>query len=414
MAAYEWKLPDVGEGIHEAEIMQWLVAEGDEVAPDQPILQIQTDKAVVDIPSPTAGRVAKILAQEGELVRVGTVVIVFDSASGSSAAVAPEPEPAVSPSSPALPVSAEKQVAGRRALATPAVRKLARELHVDIQQVHGSGERGRVLAEDVRAYAAGDSRPKQVPGPSAATPRPRSVQPLAEEIRVPLRGTRRAIAEHMVRSKYTAPHVTNMDEVEVEALVAMRQQMKETAGEQGIKLTYLPFIIKAVIAALKQFPYLNSSLDDDTKEIVLKPYYHIGIAVDDPDGLVVPVIRNADQKSLLELAREIHDLTDRAHAHRLTREELGGSTFTITNFGSFGGLFATPVINYPEVAIFGTGRIQKRALVVGDDDRIVARQVMSVCLTFDHRVVDGGTAGRFTNLIMRYLHQPANLFLEMS
>ncbi len=409
MAAYEWKLPDVGEGIHEAEIMHWLVSEGEDVAPDQPILQIQTDKAVVDIPSPTAGRVTKILAQEGDVVRVGTVVIVFDREGGIQAPAA-EAAATLAAAQPAR--RPDTGPAAPRALATPAVRKLARELGVDIQQVSGSGERGRVMAEDVRAFAEGGARPE--PPKHAATPSIRTLPQVPEDVRVPLRGTRRAIAEHMVRSKYTAPHVTNMDDVEVEALVAMRQQMKATAAEQGVKLTYLPFIIKAVISALKQFPYLNSSLDDETQEIVLKPYYHIGIAVDDPDGLVVPVIRHADQKSLLELAREIQDLTDRAHAHRLTRDEMGGSTFTITNFGSFGGLFATPVINYPEVAIFGTGRIQKRAVVVGEDDRIVARQMMSVCLTFDHRVVDGGTAGRFTNVVMRYLNQPANLFLEMS
>lgn len=416
MAAYEWKLPDVGEGIHEAEIMHWLVSEGEDVVPDQPILQIQTDKAVVDIPSPTAGQVTKILAQEGDVVRVGTVVIVFDSAVRAQAA---EPASTTVSETPAIPASrtalgdkTETRQPDRRALATPAVRKLARELGVDIQRVPGSGDRGRVVAEDIRAFAEGVSRPE--PPKPASIPVARSGQEPQEDVRVPLRGTRRAIAEHMVRSKYTAPHVTNMDDVEVEALVAMRQQLKATAAEQGVKLTYLPFIIKAVIAALKQFPYLNASLDDEAQEIVLKPYYHIGIAVDDPDGLVVPVIRHADQKSLLDLAREIQDLTERAHAHRLTRDEMGGSTFTLTNFGSFGGLFATPVINYPEVAIFGTGRIQKRAVVLGEDDCIVARQMMSVCLTFDHRVVDGGTAGRFTNVVMRYLNQPANLFLEMS
>lgn len=419
MAVYEWKLPDVGEGIHEAEIVRWLVAPGDVVDPDQPILEIQTDKASVDIPSPVAGRVDKILAEEGQMVTVGTVVIVFDAAgeaSGSgSAGTSQEPAPTTSP---AQTVSSAEPTPGagspsRRALATPAVRKLARELGVDIQRVPGSGERGRVLADDVRSFKEGPTTPAP-----AVEPRPKSqpAKPLpnsGDDVRVPLRGTRRAIAEHMVRSKFTAPHVSTMDETDVSALVALRQEMKPAAEAASVKLTYLPFIIKAVVAALRRYPYLNASLDDAAQEIVLKPYYHIGIAVDDPEGLVVPVIRDADKKSLLELAREIQDLTERAHQRALARDEMTGSTFTITNYGSFGGMFATPVINYPEVGIFGTGRIQKKALVL-DDDSIVVRPVMTVCLTFDHRVVDGGTAGRFTNQVMRYLRRPTELFLEMN
>ncbi|NMP21105.1 dihydrolipoamide acetyltransferase family protein [Sulfobacillus harzensis] len=411
MAVYEWKLPDVGEGIHEAEIMKWHVAPGDSVAQEQVIVEIQTDKAVVDIPSPVAGRVKAVLAQEGDVVRVGTPVIEFDTdaAVSSETPAAPSEEPVSQPapaSSPAVPPGGNKRV-----LATPAVRKLARELGVDIQAVTGSGEHGRVLKEDVRAFK---ESPRPQPAPSAPVA-PVAQETLGNEVRIPLRGLRRTIAEHMVRSKFTAPHVTTMDEVEVARLVALREQMKVRATEEGVKLTYLPFIIKALVAALKRFPYLNASLDDEAKEIVLKPYYHIGIAVDDPEGLIVPVIRDADKKSLMELAREIQDLTERAHAHTLSRDELTGSTFTVTNYGSFGGLFATPVINYPEVGIFGTGRIQKKAIVVNPEtDEIQARPVMSVCLTFDHRVVDGGTAGRFTNQVMRYLNQPTDLFLEMS
>ncbi len=407
MAAYEWKLPDVGEGIHEAEIVKWHVAVGDTVKPDQPIVEIQTDKATVDIPSPVAGRVENILAEEGQLVTVGTVVIVFDAIRGVKAPEpAPDREPQVGTEPAPSPAAPAGHIPTRRALATPAVRKLARELGVDIQQVQGSGERGRVLAEDIRRF-------KEAPGPEPSpAPSARRVSS-AEALRVPLRGTRRAIAEHMVRSKFTAPHVSTMDEVDVSALVALRQEMKAAAEASSVKLTYLPFIIKAVVASLKRYPYLNASLDDAAQEIVLKPYYHIGLAVDDPDGLVVPVVKDADQKSLIELAREIQDLTGRAHQHTLSREDMSGSTFTITNYGSFGGMFATPVINYPEVGIFGAGRIQKRAVVL-EDDSIVVRPVMTVSLTFDHRVVDGGTAGRFTNQVMRYLNRPAELFLEMN
>ncbi len=429
MAIYEWKLPDVGEGIHEAEIMKWHVNPGDKVEAEQVILEIQTDKAVVDIPSPVAGRVSALLADEGSVVRVGTPVIHFETEATGGSSSQVETEAGASsiqtPSAPPQSVSAPRKESSAsegapsagRVLATPAVRKLARELGLDIRQVVGSGENGRILKEDLHAFQKGiDAQPRREPSapslPSAATP---VRSPAAEDIRVPLRGLRRTIAEHMVRSKFTAPHVTTMDEVEVSALVNLRAQMKVRAENEGVKLTYLPFIMKALVASLKRFPYLNASLDDDHQEIILKPYYHLGIAVDDPEGLVVPVVRDVDKKSLLELAREVQDLTERAHAHKLSREELSGSTFTITNYGSFGGLFATPVINYPEVAIFGTGRIQKKAIVINPEtDEIAARPVMSVCLTFDHRVVDGGTAGRFTNQVMRYLHQPTELFLEMN
>ncbi len=419
MAVYQWKLPDVGEGIHEAEIVKWLVAVGDEVETDQPILEIQTDKASVDIPSPVAGHVQQILAAEGQVVRVGTVVIEFNVGGESLAAPSDgqaQPAPTVAASAPRETPASASSAASRRALATPAVRKLARELGVNIQEVPGTGDNGRVLPEDVRRFTAPE-KAAPPPAPQEAPREPVIAAPLMEaagdEVRIPLRGLRRTIAEHMVRSKFTAPHVSSMDEVEVSALVELREQMKEIAAKEGVKLTYLPFIVKAVVTALKRFPYLNASLDDANQEIILKPYYHIGIAVDDPEGLVVPVLRHADRKSLVELAQEIRDLTDRAHQRALKRDEMTGSTFTLTNYGSFGGLFATPVINYPEVGIFGTGRIQKKAVVL-DDGQIVARPVMGVCLTFDHRVADGGMAGRFTNQVMRYLNRPAELFLEMN
>ncbi|MCY0899418.1 MAG: dihydrolipoamide acetyltransferase family protein [Firmicutes bacterium] len=404
MTQYEWTLPDVGEGIHEAEIVKWHVAPGDRVAAEQPIVEIQTDKATVEIPSPVAGQVDALLAAEGAVVRVGTPVIRFAVETGSGRTTSAATEAPVPPRE--TPLAAPPR---SRVLATPAVRRLARELGVDIHQIQGSGEHGRVLADDVRTAAA---------RPAAVADRPPSPEPRLQpaddgDVRVPLRGTRRTIAEHMVKAMYTAPHVTAMDEVEVSTLVAWREEMKAAARSRDVHLTYLPFIIKAAIGALKRFPYLNASLDDERQEIVLKSRYHIGIAVDDEEGLVVPVIRDADKKSLWELAEIIQDLSRRAHEHRLTREELTGSTFTITNFGSFGGLYATPIINYPEVAILGSGRIQKKAIVV-DDDRVVVKPVMSVTLTFDHRVVDGGTAGRFLNQVMRYLQSPLDLFMEMN
>lgn len=423
MAVYEWKLPDVGEGIHEAEIMKWHVKVSDEVVQDAVICELQTDKAVVDIPSPVAGRVKEIRAQEGDLVRVGTVVIIFEVGASSTTATTstelpkappkdnPNKNPKVIPDDTASPSTAPP----RRALATPSVRKLARELGIDIQAVQGSGENGRVLPEDLRAARARSAESGTAQGDAPVVAENVLVPPLdRKETRIPLRGMRRSIAEHMVRSKYTAPHVSTMDEIEVSELVAMREAMKKGLPDNTVKLTYLPFVIKAVVAALVKFPYLNSSLDEETQEIVLKAYYHIGIAVDDPEGLVVPVIKNADQKSLVQLAHEIHDLTTKAHNRRLSPAEVTGSTFTITNYGSFGGIYATPVINYPEVAIFGTGRIQKRPVVLPESDDIVVRPVLSACLTFDHRVVDGGTAGRFTNQVLRYLHKPLELFMEMN
>ncbi len=429
MALYEWKLPDVGEGIHEAEIVKWHIKAGDQVAADQVIAEIQTDKAVVEIPSPVSGQVEAVFAQEGDLVAVGTALVKFNT--GEQAMLVQDlPSPSTTEENPPEPRRMPEDGIGRPVLATPAVRKLARELGVDIRQIPGSGERGRVLADDVHLFA------EKRPGPSPTGPTDfRSTQPLASEsqtwakasvvtpfakdadqdVRVPLRGLRRTIAEHMVRSKFTAPHVSVMDEVEVSGLVALREEMKSRTEAEGVRLTYLPFVIKALVAALKRYPYLNASLDDEAGEIILKPYCHIGIAVDDPDGLVVPVIRQADRKSLLELAQEIQDLSARAHAHTLSREELTGSTFSVTNYGSLGGWYATPVINHPEVGIFGMGRMEKKAVVVdADRDEIGVRWVMAVGLTFDHRVVDGGTASRFLNQVRQYLNRPTTLFLEMN
>ncbi len=430
MALYEWKLPDIGEGIHEAEIVKWHIKPGDHITSDQVIAEIQTDKAVVEIPSPVSGRVEAFYAEEGDVVLVGTTLVTFDTKETVPSHPRVEAANAKPHHGEALPET-ENEIK-RPVLATPAVRKLARELRVDIRQVSGQGENGRILAEDVRRFkeqitVRSTEHPRQQTKPQGTllqesppeallkSPMTAPASDASRDVRIPLRGLRRKIADHMVQSKFTAPHVSVMDEVEVTNLVAWRQEVKTDAEQEGVHLTYLPFVIKALIAGLKRYPYLNASLDDKTQEIVLKPYYHIGVAVDDPDGLVVPVIRDADRKSLLELAREIQDLSSRAHAHTLRREELTGSTFSITNYGALGGWYATPVINYPEVGIFGIGRIEKKAVVVDSEhDEIAVRWVMAVGLTFDHRVVDGGTASRFLNQMRQYLNRPANLFLEMN
>ena len=460
----QWKLPDVGEGIHEAEIVRWLVHEHETVQADQPLVEIQTDKALVEVSSPYAGTIAKLHAVEGEVVKVGTVLVEFsapDAATGSAAAstapattATPEPVAAsaapVSPADPASALAASAAWAAgaagapakprRRALATPAIRRFAREMSVNIDEVTGTGKDGRVTEEDIRRFmqgkqgavqpdvqAGGNAAGANVSAPNPASPHragaplpPLSPMPTAaapggplqSEERVALRGLRRAISEHMVRSIYTAPHVTGMDEADATELVAFKRKAAEIAQRKGVKLTYLPFVIKAVVSALKEYPYLNASLDDSAGEIVLKRYYNIGIAVDTPNGLLVPVIANADQKSLLELAADVERLSAKAHDRTLTQAELQGGTFTISNIGSFGGLFATPIINYPEVAILAVGKIAKRPVAL-EDDSIVVRQMLTLSLTFDHRVIDGGMSGRFTRHVIRYLQNPAEMFLEL-
>ncbi|HEY8449439.1 MAG TPA: dihydrolipoamide acetyltransferase family protein, partial [Bacillota bacterium] len=385
--AFEFKLPDVGEGIHEGEIVRWLVAEGDVVAEDQPLVEVQTDKAVVEIPSPVAGRIARLHFKDGDVVEVGSVLVTIEE----SAAGRTPPQPAgakaevgagqaalattgaavtaaeVGPDASDPRAAASDSTPRRRVLATPATRRLARELGVDLEQVPGSGPGGRVTDEDVRAFAAARQAPSgreaiatgaaaKAAAPSATTaptpartaaPAPRPAAPTVTgeatqlEERIPLRGVRKRIAEQMVTSKYTAPHVTVMDEVDVTELVRVREGALPLAAERGIKLTYLPFMIKAVIAGLREFPYLNASLDDANQTIVLKRYYHIGIATDTEEGLIVPVVKNADQKSILQLAAEIADLVERARNRRIALEDLRDGTFTLTNVGPLGGLFST-------------------------------------------------------------------------
>ncbi|MBX6395150.1 MAG: 2-oxo acid dehydrogenase subunit E2, partial [Alicyclobacillaceae bacterium] len=313
-----------------------------------------------------------------------------------------------------------------RVKATPAVRRLARELGVDLRLVPGTGPAGRVMEEDVRAFAErqretarGDlpasalgSDEKPGGGIEPGADREADTRPAPAEERIPLRGVRRAIAEHMVRSKLTIPHVTGMDEADVTDLVALRKQMAEVAKEQQVNITYLPFVIKAVVSALKEYPYFNASVDDERGEIVLKRVYHIGIAVDAPDGLVVPVIRDADRKSVVQLAKEIEELKEKARTRSLTPGDMRDGTFTISNIGSFGGLFATPIIHYPQTAILATGKIVRRPVIL-EDDRVVGRYMMPVSLTFDHRIIDGGLSGRFLGHVIRLLSNPLWLLMNL-
>jgi len=401
--AYEFKLPDIGEGVAEGEVVKWFVKEGVEVKENQPLVEIMTDKVNVEIPSPRAGTVVKLMAKEGEVVKVGQVLVTIEEKTGSAQAPPPPPTTpsAPKPAEPAPKIMHAATVT-KGILATPATRKLARDLGVDLTSIHGTGPGGRVTDDDVRRFKPTPIRPAAVAVSVAEEAGP--------EDRIPLRGVRRKIAEHMAKSVRTAAQVTHVDEIDMTELVHLREKAKEKAEKRGIKLTYLPFIIKALVPALKEYPYLNAVLDEEKQEIVLKKYYNIGIAIDTAQGLVVPVVKNADHKSTTQLAEEIEHLSERARAGQLSLDEIRGSTFTITNVGGIGGLFATPILNYPEVGILGVHKIAKRPVV--RDDEVKIRDMTYLSLTFDHRVLDGAMAARFTNVIKQYLEDPKLLLIE--
>ncbi len=395
----EFKLPDIGEGIAEGEVVKWLVREGDAVREDQPIVQVMTDKATVEIPSPRAGRIARLCAREGEIVPVGNVLLeiaegAVASSPGAGIATPPPASPPLAPAPAPSPVAA---VTGNIAV-TPAVRKLAKDLSVDLAFLRGSGPGGRITSEDVQRAA--DSRQT-----AASLSSPPAVR--GEEERIPIRGIRRKVAERMVQSKHIVPHYAYMDEVDVTELVSLRQRMKPEAEQQGIRLTYLSFILRAVVAALKKCPRINASVDEERKEIIVKRYYNIGIATATPEGVVVPVLKDADRRSLSDIAREIDRLVLAARSGRSAVKDLQGGTFTITNVGSLGGLFAAPIVNYPEVAILATQKITKRPAV--RDNRIVIRDLMHLSISLDHRVVDGAEAVEFMNQIIHLLESPQQL-----
>jgi pyruvate dehydrogenase E2 component (dihydrolipoamide acetyltransferase) len=548
MGVREFKLPDVGEGLAEAEIVDWLVEVGDTVSEDQPVAEAETDKAVVEVPSPVNGTVKEIRAEAGEMVPVGDVIIVFETegdegevepgaadderagdgeaaeAGGSEGTAATE-SPGTSGGAKGDP-DAEPETPSGRVFAAPSARRLARELGVDIAGVDGSGPGGRVSDADVRAYAedadeepAGSSESATsadgVPsatrrvsdedgagGTSSADPggdraggasgaggsraagrertlaapatrrlaeesgvdiddvptdqerdgeafvTPEAVRSYAEaqqraqeadteavragerataeDERVPYRGIRRTIGRQMEQSKYTAPHVTHHDEVDVTELVATRGELRGMAEERGIKLTYMPFVVKAVVAALKEFPYLNSQLDEENEEIVLRKEYNVGVAVGTDAGLMVPVVSDADRKGMLQLSSEMNELVEKARERSISREEMQGGTFTISNFGAIGGEYATPIINHPETAILGLGEIKEKPRVVEREANgasegasggtaskdVVPRHVMTLSLSIDHRVIDGAQAAQFTNRVMEYLENPTLLLLE--
>ena len=399
----EFKLPDLGEGITEGEILKWMTKEGDQVKEDQPLVEVMTDKVNVQIPSPRNGKVAKILVKEGEVAKVGQTIIVIDDGgvgSPSPAPVAPVRQTQQSPAQVSAPVP------GAQVLAAPATRRLARELGVDISAVRGSGPSGRVTDEAVRRSASGSATTTltvQVPSPPAK-------EGARVEV-VPLRGLRRTIADRMAKSLRTTAQVTHVDEADMTELVLLRDAFRGSAEKRGVHLTYLPFIIKALVPALKEFPYANSSLDEQAGSIVLKKYYNVGIATDTEQGLVVPVVKDVDRKDIFELAGEISKLSEKARSGQLSLEEVRGSTFTITNVGAIGGLFATPIINIPEVAILGLHKIAKRPVV--RDGKIEVRDTTYLSLSFDHRVMDGAYAARFTSKVVDTIQDTKKLLAEV-
>ncbi|WP_336362539.1 dihydrolipoamide acetyltransferase family protein [Halalkalicoccus salilacus] len=533
----EFKLPDVGEGVAEGEIVRWLVEPGDEVSEDQPVAEVETDKAVVEVPSPVDGSVKELLAEEGEVVPVGDVIITFE-VEGEEPAEEEESEPEAGESTdregkrepteidgkPAVTradAGEDRRAAGtedeeaptgsKRVFAPPNVRRLARELGIDVSSVEGSGPGGRISEDDVRAAAEGDEDEPEVEesekGPrglesavsrsgeregtqqseaadrertlaAPATRRlaeeqgvdlnavptdetrdgepfvtPEAVREYAEarraaptdtaeaatagaeaetgprerEEREPYRGIRRTIGRQMEHSKYTAPHVTHHDTAQVERLVDARRELKAIAEERGVRLTYMPFVMKAIVAALKQHPYLNSSLDEESEEVVVKNYYNVGIAVATDAGLMVPVVEDVDEKGLLQLASEVNELAQKARERSISREEMQGGTFTITNFGAIGGEYATPIINHPEVAILGLGELRERPIVEDGEgetpkasrgasgetaSRVVPAHTLPLSLSIDHRIVDGAVAAEFTNTLVEYLENPNLLLLE--
>jgi len=448
--SFDFYMPDIGEGVVEGEIVGWKVKEGDRVTLDQPIVEVMTDKATVELPSPRAGVIAKINYKDGSICPVGKVLVVIEEAGAAAAkppAVIVEDEPRASRSTqqlahrqvaqsipPPLPASApvSAPVVARnsgstslsaiqvvdatdnraRVLATPATRRLARQLGVEIGRVPPTGKHGRVTTDDVKRFQ------EQGPVATSAIARP-AYAPMAipkntlgyAEERIPLRGMRKRIAESMSRSVHTAAHFTYVEEIDMTELVMLRDRAKAKAAERGVKLNYLPFIVKAIVSGLKKWPQLNASLDETTQEIVQKKYYHIGIAAQGPNGLVVTNVRDADMRSIFDISREIERLGEAVRNNTATRDDLTGTTFTISSLGKLGGVLATPIINFPEVAVVGVHKIEEKPAV--RKGQIVIRHLMNLSISVDHRLADGWDGAMFLQDVKSLLEDPTTMFMEM-
>ncbi len=436
---FDFKLPDLGEGLTEGELVQWLVKEGDKVKEHDSICKVETAKAVVEVPSPRTGTVLKLYHREGDTIRVGEVLATIGEA--GERPVSPAKPPAEAKKAYGvvgeIPDAEEKELfckycgakftddfsynkhlakhvtpteAAPEILAVPAVRRLARELNADLSKIRGTGSEGRITEEDVRRYAehVGEKRPQEVQQTGAKIIKKYDMYGYVDHI--PLKGVRKVIAKRMVESHLQNAAVSHFDEADVTELWSHREKHKVDAEKKGVHLTFMPFIIKALISALKEFPRFNSSLDEEHEEIMVKKYYNIGIAVATDDGLIVPVVKIAEQKSILDLAKEVQELADKAQKRELDLADLKGNTFTITNYGAIGGIWGTPIINMPDVAILGIGRIYDKPLVIDGEIRI--RKVLPIALTFDHRVNDGADAARFVNAFKKYLEDIDLLLVE--
>ena len=431
---FVFQLPEIGEGVVEGEVVRWLVNAGDMVATDQPICEIMTDKATVEISSPKSGRVIKLHGNPGDVVKVHSPLVELDLGGGAPTAPATKPPPTASAPTPApvpVPVAAAVPIAaampvgtpvapmpgvhpavaakmppppGSKALSSPAVRAAARSNGLDINAVPGSGKDGRVTRADIETFAAHPDKLTAPPAIVAPTPR-------AGDERIKIIGLRRKIAEKMVQAYRTAPHFTYVDEVDCGKLVALRATLNEVAKGRGLKLSYLPFIMKALAQVFREFPTVNAVMDEEAFTLVVRKDVNIGIATDTDAGLYVPVIRQVDQKSLLELAAEVQDLTTRTRENKVRVDELSGGTFTITSVGNIGGRFATPILNHPEVAILGVNQIHDRPMAV--DGQVVIRPMMYLSPSFDHRVIDGAVAARFVSALKAILENPETLLLDL-
>ncbi|MGG5316064.1 dihydrolipoyllysine-residue acetyltransferase [Enterococcus sp. AZ072] len=427
---FQFKLPDIGEGIAEGEIVKWFVKDGDKIEEDDTLLEVQNDKSVEEIPSPVTGTIKKIIVEEGTVANVGDVLVEIDAPGHNSDTATAAPAEA-SKSTEAVETSAEAGPVveaadpNKRVLAMPSVRQYAREKDIDITQVSATGKGGRVTKKDIDAFSSGGQQAsapaesQEAPQASASTESAKSAAPAKPftsnmgemETREKLTPMRKAISKAMVNSKHTAPHVTLHDEVEVSKLWDHRKKFKQVAADNGTKLTFLPYVVKALTATVKKYPVLNASIDDAAQEIVYKNYYNIGIATDTDAGLYVPNIKNANMKGMFAIADEINEKAAMAHDGKLSADDMRNGTITISNIGSVGGGFFTPVINYPEVAILGVGTIAQQPIVNAEGELAVGR-VMKLSLSFDHRIVDGATAQQAMNNIKRLLAEPELLLME--
>lgn len=417
---YDFKFTDIGEGLHEGKILKWNFKVGDKVKEGDTLVVVETDKVNAELPSPVDGIITKLGKEEGEIIHVGETVVLIDDGKGEAPKVSSEPISekkseggasvigSIEVSSDIITSSNESvsstSGSNKKALATPVARKLAKDLGLDINQIIGSGENGRVMKEDILAKA----HPSSVTSVSA--PINVEVKANGDVSYLSLSKLRQSIVKAMTISKQVIPHTVLMDEIEIDKLVSLRNQAKVQAEKQGIKLTYMAFIIKAITIALKEFPLFNSSFDHNNGQIILKHYMNIGIAVDTPDGLIVPNLKNADQKSIFSLAKELKEVGDLTKQRKVQLAQLQNTTFTITNFGAADIAFGTPIINHPEVAILGIGKIVQKPIVENNAIRI--GYVLPLSIAVDHRIIDGADAGRFLFKVKELLHEPTLLLMD--